>query len=352
MGVIKLPAKSIDFFKNNLDEIFISGELAEGKWNKQLSDYIVQITNAQTAIPTSSNGSGIVALLGVYRHYYGRNKVLIQSNTMCGVKTMVLAGGCHLLGYIDCQVYSLMPSFNDVKKVVFKLTAQEKNELVILLSHIGGIINPDIENIANFCDEENIILIEDCAHSFGATLNDKHSGLFGDAGVYSFYSTKAIPAGEGGLIVTKNITIGNMMHDFSIYDRFKQELEIGFNNRISEIQALLVYSVVSEWKSIIESKKLIAAKYIPACEELNINYISQANNGQIGNYYKFVVYDPYEPILKRLNKLVTKTSSVYDYSIGVTNSLAFLHACLPIWYDQDENVTDQVVTELFASLKK
>ncbi len=43
-----------------------------------------------------------------------------------------------------------------------------------------------MEKISEFCHSENIILLEDCAHSYGATLNGKHSGTFGDAGVFSF----------------------------------------------------------------------------------------------------------------------------------------------------------------------
>ena len=50
-----------------------------------------------------------------------------------------------------------------------------------MLSDIGGIINPDIEKIAKFLKQENILLLEDAAHSFGARLNKKFSGTFGDA---------------------------------------------------------------------------------------------------------------------------------------------------------------------------
>ena len=101
-----------------------------------------------------------------------------------------------------------------------------------MLSDIGGIINPDIQKISKFCKEKNIILLEDAAHSFGSTLNKKFSGTFGDAGVYSYYSTKAIFAGEGGVVVTNDNNIGSLMKDFIAYDRFKQKMEIGCNIRL------------------------------------------------------------------------------------------------------------------------
>ena len=272
--------------------------------------------------------------------------MLIQSNTMYGVKTMVYAGGCKLSGFIQCRLESLMPSLQDVREVVDQLDNNEKKKLVILLSHIGGIINPDIEAIADLCNKQNIILLEDCAHSFSATLDGKHSGLFGDAGVYSFYATKAIPAGEGGVVVTNDNEIGDMIVSYSIYDRFEQKLAVGSNIRISEIQALLTYAIVKEWQHIVENKIQMANKYVSICKEKKIKYIAQNENGHFGNYYKFIIFISNTPISEAFPELKTKTSPVYDYSIGTKNSVALYHACLPIWYGQENQQTDQVIKEL------
>jgi len=352
MGMIKLPKQSVDYFNKNSNEIFESGNLAEGPWNKKLSEYICDISGAKNAIPNNSNGAGLVALMRIYSYYFKRNKVLIQNNTMYGVKTMVPSGGCELLGYINCQLETLMPSLEDVKKSLSSFSKIEKGSLIILLSHIGGINNPDIEEIALLCKSENIVLLEDCAHSFGATLNSRHSGLFGDAGVYSFYATKAIPGGEGGCIVTNNDEIGQMAADFSIYDRFNQKMDVGFNNRVSELQALLLYAVTKEWQHIVDNKKQIANSYIKTCEELGIPYISQEANNNIGNYYKFTLYNHDNPTSKFLPSLITKTSPVYDYALGSEHKITTNHCCLPIWYGQEQEITQRVISELYESFAK
>ncbi len=346
MGLIKIPKKSVKYFKENVEEIFDSGNLAEGPWNKKLSNYIKELTHSPISIPTNSNGAGLVTLMSIYRHYYGRTNVMIQSNTMYGVKAMIGAAGCRQVGFIECQINTLMPSISDVNKSIGGLKKEEKSNLIILLSHIGGIVNPDINLIEQLCKNENIILLEDCAHSFGATLSNKHSGLFGDAGVYSFYATKAIPVGEGGIIVSNDKEIGEMASSFSIYDRFDQKLEIGNNIRISEVQALLAYSVISEWKRIIRNKQKIANKYIEACQSSGINYISQNTNGQNGNYYKFIIYSIDNPVQQSFPRLKIKTSAVYDYSIGIKNNVANFHFCLPIWYGQESDIADQVISQL------
>ena len=349
MSTIKLPKNSIDFFKSNQNKIFESGNLAEGPWNDQLSKKIKTICNVKNAICVNSNGSGLVALLLIYKEYYGRTDVMIQSNTMYGVKTITKTAGYNLVDFIDCQLETLMPSFDDLKKAVDNYKGKVK-QLVILLSDIGGIINPDIEKIAKFCKEKNIILLEDAAHSFGSTLNKKFSGTFGNAGVYSYYSTKAIFAGEGGIVVTDDNNIGNLMKDFIAYDRFKQKMEIGCNIRLPEIQALMIYSVVKEYKEIIKNKFKIAKKYSETCNSCNIKYISQNENSNIGNYYKFTIISSSKNASDFLPKIKTTTSKVYDYSLGNSKEIPTKHLCLPIWFELEENISDKVIKEIKESL--
>jgi dTDP-4-amino-4,6-dideoxygalactose transaminase len=350
MGTIKLPKKSIKFFKNNQNKIFKSGNLAEGPWNEKLSKKIKKIANVKNAIGVNSNGSGLVALLLIYKEYYGRADIMIQSNTMYGVKTMTKTAGYNLVNFIDCTLETLMPSFKDLKKAVNNYK-NNKNKLVIMLSDIGGIINPDIEKIAKFCKEKNIILIEDSAHSFGAKLNKKFSGTFGNAGVYSYYSTKAIFAGEGGVVVTNDNNIAKLMKDFIAYDRFKRKMNIGCNIRLPELQALMIYSVVKEYKEIIKNKYKIAKKYSEVCTKLNIKFISQKGSLNNGNYYKFIIISPDKKISEALPKIKTVTSKVYEYPLGKSKEIPLKHICLPIWYGLEKSISDKVVKELKASKK-
>ena len=349
MGTIKLPNNSIEFFKNNQNKIFESGDLAEGPWNEQLSEKIKSICNVKNAICVNSNGSGLVALLLIYKEYYGRTDVMIQSNTMYGVKTMTKTAGYNLVDFIDCSLETLMPTFEDLKKSVSNYKGKI-NQLVILLSDIGGIINPDIEKISKFCEEKNIILLEDAAHSFGSTLNNKFSGTFSDAGIYSYYSTKSIFAGEGGVVVTNDNKIGDLMKDFIAYDRFKRKMEIGCNIRLSELQALMIYSVVKEYKEIIKNKSKIAKKYIDVCNSFKLKYIDQSASSNQGNYYKFTIISPDKAISDLLPKIKTTTSKVYDYSLGKSKEISLKHLCLPIWYRLEDKISDKAVQEIKESL--
>ena len=348
MGLIKLPSSSLEFFKSNLDQIFETGSLAEGRWSEQLSDFTQSYCGVGYAVPTASNGSGLMALLHLYKEYRNRTAVLIQSNTMYGVKTLVNAAGMNLSGFIDCNPLTLMPGLSDVEKAVEDCS--DKSTLIVLLSHIGGVINPEMDAIARFCKQSGVTLIEDCAHSFGATLGGKHSGTFGDAGAYSFYATKAVPAGEGGIVVTNDEEIGNALVEYVKYDRFNQLMNIGVNIRLSEVQALLLYSVATEVGAIIDNKRKIAAKYVEACRALGIMYVDQETHDTRGNYYKFIVLAENGNLQEFLPELKTMTSKVYDYCLGASQIITTNHACLPIWYDQSPEIAEQVVSELEMSL--
>ena len=66
------------YLKNNQNKIFESGNLAEGPWNEQLSEKIQSICKVKNAISVNSNGSGLVALLLIYKEYYGRKDTSSQ----------------------------------------------------------------------------------------------------------------------------------------------------------------------------------------------------------------------------------------------------------------------------------
>ena len=229
----------------------------------------------------------------------------------------------------------------DINKVYDLITS--KTKAIIPVHLFGNIV--DIEKLREVIGPD-IFIIEDCAHSFGATLNGKHAGTFGDAGVYSFYATKAIFAGEGGIVVTNNSEIADFVKGFTIYDRFDQVMEIGVNIRPSELQALFSYSVVQDYQNIIEEKSITANLYIKACNDLGISFIDQDNDNDKGNYYKFIITSD-TPIKESLPSLQTTTSSVYDYYLGVESNIVTNHACLPIWYNQDSEVTERVLRELY-----
>ena len=343
--MIKLPKESIEFFEQNYKQIFSSGELAEGKWNDTVANWTCEYTGASHALAVNSNGTGLLALLRILKQYRSKKKIFLQSNTMYGVRTIAISSGLELCGYVDCTLDYLMPTYDQVKDYVDRFDKPE--EYVFLLTHIGGWVNPDIQKIADLCKERGISLIEDCAHSLGSLFEGKHTGLFGDAGVYSLYATKAIPVGEGGIVVTNDDDLYEKTKKFAMYDRFDQELDVGVNIRMSEINALLSYSVLQKIDEIIESKYSTAKRLMSACDQSGIEYIDPESNNQRSNLYKFILLSRTKDPETYFEKITKRTSPVYDYALGRdVFGVSSRHICLPIWYGQPSVVTDEIVEEL------
>jgi len=75
----------------------------------------------------------------------------------------------------------------------------------VVVVHLYGFIIPDIKEIAEFCKDNNLILIEDVAQALGTDINGKKAGTFGDFGIFSFHSHKNMTTlGEGGMLVVKD----------------------------------------------------------------------------------------------------------------------------------------------------
>ena len=345
MGTIKLPEASIVYFKNQIDEIFDTGQLAEGNWNKKVCEWVRLYTGSPHAIAVNSIGSGLFAVLKILSYYKNKKKIFLQDNTMYGVRTIAISSGLELSGYVECSLGTLMPTFKQVEYFISRLNKPE--EYVFLLTHIGGWVNPDIKEIAELCKSKGISLIEDCAHSLGATLNQHHTGLYGDAGVYSLYSTKAIPVGEGGVIVTKDAELYEIASKFIMYDRFDRNLDIGINLRMSEVNALLAYSVMVRTEPIIKEKYSTANQYIQQCKKYQWNYLDPTVDGQRANLYKFILISDTDNPVVEFQGIQQRTSSVYDYNLSDKNTpIINGHICLPVWYLLDKKTIELVVSNL------
>lgn len=155
--------------------------------------------------------------------------MLCPSNTFMATPLATLQAGAEVQ-FVDCNRFDLCMSYNDM------VTKAEKYKPVaIWVVHIGGHLAFEIDKIAAYCKEHNIVLLEDCAHSHGASWNGKNPGKWGDAGFYSFYATKTIATGEGGMLVSKHKEVIEHAKKFRNYGKFDYAVH-GLNYRITEFQ--------------------------------------------------------------------------------------------------------------------
>ena len=138
----------------------------------------------------------------------------------------------------------------------------------------------EIIKIRNFCRKKNLILLEDCAHALGTYENKTHVGNFGKSGSFSFYPTKQITTGEGGMLVTNDLKFYKKIKklkafgiDKDIRDRKKpgeyDVKELGFNYRMTDFQAALGYKQLLKYKKNLKKRHQIAKRYIKNLKNVN-----------------------------------------------------------------------------------
>lgn len=177
-----------------IDEVLDSNRWSEGEMTARF-EAAWGAWNGLEAVATAGWSGGALAALD-FAGVKGET-VLCPSNTFMATPLAAIRAGAEVQ-FVDCNREDLCMSFAD-----FERKAEQHKPKAAILVHIGGHIAFDSEQIAAYCAEQGIFLLEDCAHAHGASWNGRKPGTYGDAGVYSMYATKTVSTGEGGVLVSK-----------------------------------------------------------------------------------------------------------------------------------------------------
>lgn len=304
------------------DEIINTNKWAEGKFTQEFEDKWGAIHDTYAIAFASWAG----AALSVLEYYKLRGKrVLCPSNTFMATPLVNYHLGCEV-EFVDCNKEDLCLSLSDLKK---KVKAYKPDAVWVV--HIGGHIAFEIEKIAEFCRRENIILIEDCAHAHGASWNGRKPGSWSDAGVYSFYATKTVSTGEGGMLVTKNKDLMEFAKKYRNYGKFDFKVQ-GVNFRMSEFTAAIGSVQADRMDEIVKWKNDYAKKNLDDKYKKRVNF----PEGMVSGYYKYIVFEPVEKSSGKVYDEPCHKILAKDYSLPNTEWVAGNHWCIPIYYKGEE----------------
>ena len=280
----------------------------------------------------SSGGAGLVSILD-YLGVRGKD-ILVPANTFLATTRAARLAGANVI-YLDCNREDLCLSLEDLKQ---KVTTNTKAAIVV---HIGGHIAFQIEEIASFCKDHGIALIEDCAHVHGASWKGKTGGHYGFAGSYSFYATKTMPLGEGGMVVSRDQTFLNWLEKYRNYGKeivdgqVTYPIKTGFNYRMNEFTAALGVIQLERLPKILEWKQNLADKYNRIFE----NRV-KLPQGMVSGYYKYIVFG-YPELKNKTGQVFGKNDLgpiIENVKADVPNSIwvAENHQCPPIYFGWEQ----------------
>jgi perosamine synthetase len=300
------------------DEVIDSQQWSHGPMTQRF-EAAWEAWNGAPSVAMSGWAGGALAALEFAR--VRGEPVLCPSNTFMATPLAILQAGGEPV-FVDCNRDDLCMSFAS-----FEEKAERHRPRACVLVHIGGHIAFEVERIAAYCRDHGIFLIEDCAHAHGASWNGRRPGTYGDAGVYSFYATKTVSTGEGGMLVSHDPQLIDFARAFRDYGKPDYAVE-GLNFRMSEFTAALGVVQTERLEEIVAWKNEIARTVLDSAHPGRL----QLPTGMVSGLYKYVVFDPVE----------RSTGKVYDSPChrilntgdDLPNSdwVADHHWCVPLYY--------------------
>lgn len=353
---MKIPPTKVVFSEDDrreilqrIDSALAVGYVAMGKNVQELEENFVAYTRSKYAVAVSSGSSAleiIMRTLGVRE-----KEVLVPTNTFLATAVGVLFAGGRIR-LVDTAPETFSVSLDELKR---RFT---KDTVGVIAVHIGGIITPEIENIRAWCDEKGLWLVEDAAHAHGSEWQGKRAGTFGLVGAYSFFATKVMTSGEGGMIVTDDEDLAKkmlLMRNHGKPDPWvSYHTHLGSNWRMSELNAILGLTQLKHLDEFIAWREKTAKLYTEWLQEMP--ELVPVLPPDRSSWYKYIVLLPkgidrgtFKQKMKEQG--VSLPGEVYeiplhrqpvlkgmaDGEFPLADDVCSRHICLPLYYGMTED---------------
>ena len=346
-----------------VDEILSSGKLMMGDWNQRFETAFGDLTECEFALSTNTCTTALQICLS---HFDVRGyEVLVPAAAfVTDVSVVRWCGGVPILVDIDPETLAF-----DLEDLRRKLTPRTKG---IIWVHLIGFISPAWREIVAFAKENNLFLIEDCAHAHGASVDGKPAGSIGDAGCFSFYPTKVLTCGTGGMLVTNDAALARSARELRMYGRDNGSGSVvreGNDWFLDEIRACLGYEQVCELPEFLKRRRDIASRYGDALSASPLLRQLSVPDGNLPAWYHFTVFvDDGDDLANLMGNLQQKhgnpARSIYppiheeaifrDLDDGsLVNATQMLHRslCLPMHTALSDADVDTVASAVIQELR-
>lgn len=262
--------------KKSVESIIESGWIAKGK---KVEEFEIQFSNyfGLDRENVSMVNSGTSALYVALKHLDIKNgdKVLVPSYT-CSA----LINAIYLIG-AEPEVCDISKNSFNVDKSTIEEHISDKLKAMIIPHTFG--FTSDIKSIKSY----GIPIIEDCAQALGSSLHGKKAGLWGDISIFSFYASKVITTGNGGMILSKNENIMYKIKDYLDFDG-REDYYPRFNFNPSDIEAALGVEQMKKIEKILKNRQIISNIYKDEFFKKGMDFFENQEIGTANNY-RFVI---------------------------------------------------------------
>ena len=253
---VSIPHVTKDDIKN-VNKALKSGWISsDGPEVKKFENKFSKYVDRKFSVAVSSGTAALeiaVKALGIKKN----DEVLIPNFTIISNALAVIKQQAKPV-LIDCNLKNWNINIEEIEKKITKKTK------AIIITHIYSFPNK-MDKIMKICKRNNIFVIEDAAEVLGLSYKNKKCGSFGDISTFSFYANKQVTTGEGGMISTNKLKLFEKCKSFrnlcfGKLNRFNHD-DIGWNYRMTNLQASLGISQIDNINKVIKKKMEIGKQY-------------------------------------------------------------------------------------------
>jgi dTDP-4-amino-4,6-dideoxygalactose transaminase len=248
--------------------------------------YAVAVSNCTTALHLSMIVAGVGA---------GDEVICPSMSYIATANSIKYVGAKPVFAEVNPANYNL-----DVKDAEKKIN--DKTKAILLVHQIG--MPADIDAFKELAAKYNLILIEDAACAAGSSYKGSKIGSHSELVCFSFHPRKVISTGDGGMITTNNEAYYNRLkllrqHGMSVNDRtrheshkiiFEDHVEVGYNYRLTDIQASVGIKQLEKIDWIVKKRRKIASRYHKAFKSIGYLQLPLEKKGYFSNYQSYSIY--------------------------------------------------------------
>ena len=307
-------------------DTILSGWITQGPRVAEFEEKFANYTGAKYAVAVSNCTTGLHLAMIVAGIKSGDEVICPSMSYIATANCIKYVGATPVFAEVSSHTYNL-----DIVDTEKKITS--KTKAILLVHQIG--MPADIDAFQTLCRKYNLKLIEDAACAAGSSYNGNKIGSHSELVCFSLHPRKVISTGDGGMITTNKEDYYNRLkllrqHGMSINDRvrhesskiiFEDHLEIGYNYRMTDIQASVGIKQLEKLDWIIEERRKIAKQYHEAFKDIQCIQLPIEADGFFSNYQSYSIYLKDNCPLRR-NDLMQK---MLDSGISTRRGIMTIH---------------------------
>jgi dTDP-4-amino-4,6-dideoxygalactose transaminase len=273
--------------KRRVLEVLDSGNLVAGRWVREFEHAFSAYLGAAHGVATSSGTTALMVALETAGIGPGERVVTTPLSFGATANAILHRGARPVFADIDPRTYNLDPG------AVADVLTRTSEVRAILPVHLYGLPCP-MDALMRLAREHDLVVIEDAAQAHGAAFQGRRVGTFGLAGAFSFYPSKNLTTGEGGMLVTDDLSLGErarMLVNGGQSSRYIYEV-LGYNYRMTEIAGALGVTQLARLDERNARRRRNAAQLTAGLQDLEWLVLPEEPKGSSHVYHQYTVRAP------------------------------------------------------------